>query len=184
MRFRYQYIDFRISRRTLWIGMHAYPLQSVARVRPLYYRPDRGVFVWTFVRRAAGWIAVGLLGWMLLSTVGSATPAGAKIILTITVLAMLVLHSVRLARGLGESTLYALCVETAGAPHMALVSRDEDLVYDLIRRVVEAIDNPSAEFEMRVENIVLGDKIDGDKFVGDKVGGDKIAFWAPPTGTG
>ena len=53
---------------------------------------------------------------------------------------------------------------TGGAVHF--------LIDDLQGRVVDAIDDPAAQFSMRVENI-YGDTVFGDKVAGDLVAGNK-----------
>jgi hypothetical protein len=68
-------------------------------------------------------------------------------------------------------TYYALVIETAGTPNTALVSTDESVVNHLVYQIMDAIDNPQAEFQMQVENFHVGDKIQqfGDHNVGKTV---------------
>ena len=77
------------------------------------------------------------------------------------VVALLVISSIRLIVALGRRrTYYALAIETAGTPNTALVSTDESVVNHLVYQIMDAIDNPQAEFKMRVENFHAGDKIE------------------------
>lgn len=99
MGLKHQYIDFRISRRTLWIGTHAYPLQNIARIRPLYYVPDRWAAIGTFVKGVLAWSAIGVIGWMLLGFASSTLSVRSGVIPGGVVLVMLVLHAVRLCEG-------------------------------------------------------------------------------------
>ena len=176
MKVQHKEVDVRISRRTLWVGMQAYPLPQVTRVQPIEVIPNRGRVTLKYGRRAAATIGLGLVGLILLSCLGNSVPPAVSGAYAVMMLAILVVHTVRLVRGLTRTPLYVLSVATAGSPRAAVVSTDKDLIYDLTHRVVEAIDNPSAEFEIKVDHIeiVHGDKVSGDKFGGDRVEGDKI----------
>jgi len=171
MRVKHKDVDFRISRRTLWIGMKAYPLHNVTRVQPLEYSVNHGWTVTTYLRQAGAWIGLGLVGLVILGCIGDTLPAAVSVAYVVVVLGMLTVHTVRLVRRLTFPRLYALSVATAGTPHAALVSTDKNLIYDLAHRVVDAIDNPAMEFAIRVDHI---DIVHGDKYGGDKVEGDKI----------
>jgi hypothetical protein len=178
MRIKHKGVDFRISRRTLWVGMQAYPLQMVTRVRPIEYSPNRRKMILAYGRRAGAWIGLAAAGLLALACLGSAVPIAVHVLYAVVVLGMLTFHTVRLFRNLTLPTLYVLSVATAGTAHAALVSTDRDLIHDLTYRVVDAIDNPAVEYAVRVDNIeiVRGDKIDGDKYEGDHVEGDKSIF--------
>jgi len=52
---------------------------------------------------------------------------------------------------------YALIIETSGAPRRALVSTDEAEVSNLVKEIMDAIDNPEAEFQTVVHNVQYGD---------------------------
>src|SRR5262249_22318222 len=58
---------------------------------------------------------------------------------------------VRLSRG----TYYALLIETAGTPRSVLVSDREDVVANLVREIMAAIDNPKATFHATIDKIDL-----------------------------
>lgn len=128
--------------------------------------------MWGFVKKAARWTGLGLLGLLGLACIGESAPVGAYVVLALVVFGVLTWHTVRLVRALAEPNLYAIFIETA-APHMALVTTNEPLIQDLIQRVAEAIDNPAMEYAKQVD-IILGDKHIGDKFGGDHVRGNKI----------
>jgi hypothetical protein len=176
MRTKHKEIEFKISRRVLWVGLEAYPLQQVTRVRPIEITPNRKKMALRYVRQAGATAGLGLVGLVALSCLGQAVPPTVAVVFAATVLAVLVWHTVRLVQGLTHPPLHVLSVATAGTARAALVSDDKALIHDLTRRIVEAIDNPSVEFEIKVDNfeVVHGDKVMGDKFGGDRVEGDKI----------
>jgi hypothetical protein len=85
-------------------------------------------------------------------------------------LAWLAYKTVKLADFL-KIELYELVIETAAGSHRGLVSNGGDMVGDLAIRITDAINNPAAEFQMRVENIHVGDNVNtyGDYSVGKAV---------------
>jgi hypothetical protein len=171
MRVNHQDVEFRISRRTLWVGMQAYPLQMVTRVWPVEYSVNRSRLVLGYTRRVAAWVGLAVTGLLLLGCLGKAVPPAAFVAYAVVILGMITWYTVRLVRDLTFPTLHILRVATAGTARAALVSTDKDLIYDLIHRVVDAIDNPAIEYAVRVDNIEI---ISGDKYEGDRVEGDKI----------
>jgi hypothetical protein len=176
MKVKHKNVEVRVSRRILWVDDDAFPLALVTRVRPVEYRPNRRGMASTYSRRAGATIGIAIVGLMFLSCLGDAVSPALSIAFAMVMLAIFVTHTVRLIRGLTRSNLYVLSVSTAGSAHAAVISTNRDVVYELSTRVVDAIDNPSAEFEIRVDHIeiVHGDKVGRDKYGGDRVEGDKI----------
>lgn len=177
MRIKHEVVDFRISRRMLWVGMQGYPLQQVTRVQPIEIKPNHRRTAIRYGRRAGATVGLGLVALLFLSCLGDAVPPSVSVLTVLLTLAVLAFHTVRLVRGLTRPPLHILSVSTAGSPRAALVSTDRQLIYDLTSRVADAIDNPAAEFQVLVEHLefVQGDRVAGDKYGGDHVEGDKIA---------
>lgn len=175
MRTRHRDVEFRISRRMLWVDMEAFPLHMVTRVRPIEITPNRPKIFIAYARKAAALIGLGVLGLLLLSCVGSAVPNWLTgVVATVLAVAFLA-QTTRAIRLLTRPALYVLSVATAGTARAALVSEKRDLIYDLTERVAEAIDNPAMEYAIHVEHIE-GDLVTGDKYSGDRVDGDKLVF--------
>jgi hypothetical protein len=170
MKVKHEEITFRISRRILWVGSTAYPLQHVSSVRSIEVVPRRGRMLTAYGRRAGATLVVGLAGLTMLACLGRAVPSMLAVLFTIAVLGVLAWHTVDLVRWLRRGRLYVLRVSVAGSQHRALVSQDRELIDDLSRRVVDAIDNPAAEFQISVENleIVSGNKYGGHHIIGDQ----------------
>jgi hypothetical protein len=68
-------------------------------------------------------------------------------------------------------TRHELVIETAAGSHRGLVSNSRNVVHDLAFRITDAINNPLAEFQMRVENFQVGDNVTmfGDHNIGKAV---------------
>jgi hypothetical protein len=176
MRLQHRDVNVRISRRTLWVGLQAYPLHNVTRVRPMEVKLNYRAVALGYGRKASAWAGLGVVGLTVLACLGEAAPIGVSVVFAVVILGMLTLHTVRLIRRLTMPKLYALSVATTGDVRAALVSTDKDQIYELTNRVVDAIDNPALEYAIKIDNIetIFGDKVGGDKVGGDKIDGDKI----------
>lgn len=168
--YKRQVIDVRVSRRVLWVGEAAYPLQNIARAQRVKLVPKRGAALRSYVKAVLFWMLLGTVAAIALSTAGllrsgASTLAGLVII---AVPVLIVVRTIRLIGVLLPRELYALIIETAGTPRAALVSADESQVLELVHLIMDAIDNQKAEFHMRVETLHIGDKIQqfGDQNVG------------------
>jgi Family of unknown function (DUF6232) len=160
-------INVRVSRRVLWIGSDAYPLQNIARAQARKIIPPRGTPVRDYIKAVFGWLIVGIiLSAILGAGVHSGVLAG---LVWVLVLILLAWRTVQLMQKLRQdNTYYALIIEAAGNPNTALVSRDPGVVSQLVQEIMSAIDNPSAEFSQNVVTYHIGDKITqyGDNNVG------------------
>ncbi|MER7753897.1 DUF6232 family protein [Kitasatospora sp. NPDC097643] len=154
---RSKLVDISVSRRVLWVGGDAYPLHNIARARRFeLIPPGRSRVVLRFVRQMAGLLFLAVL--LNLLTKGSphassaAVPAAALITLSLISL-------YRMVRRLRLRPLYELVIETSSSSDTAVVSRDLGQINQLIGLIMEAIDNPHAEFALQVENVRIGDRI-------------------------
>jgi hypothetical protein len=149
---RSETIEVGVRQRVLWIGAEAYPLQNIARVQKIKLVPQRWAAFRRFLGSAIVWITLGIFASLLVDP-NSRTGVVA------VVLALTIISSIRLIRTLLEQELYALVIETAGNPHTALVASDRNQVTSIARAIVDAINNPHAEFRTLVQNIHAGDRI-------------------------
>lgn len=179
MKVKHKYIEFRISRRTLWVGERAFPLHMIASVQPVEYKPMRGRFVSDYARQAGGWVGIGLVGLLILGCLGDNVPTVVTGAFVLVVLGSLTFHTVLLIRNLNLPNFHVLRVTTAGTAHAALVSTNKALIDDLVQRVVYAIDNPALEYAIRVDHLeVQGDMVGGSKYGGDHIEGNQVNNWA------
>jgi Family of unknown function (DUF6232) len=155
--YKSEIIDIKVSRRILWIGAEAYPLHNIARAQTITLVPRHGPAVWGYVKAIMFWLILGIAA----TFAGSAglVPPDLAEIARIAALVLMVLSTIKLIRDLSRRKLYALIIETAGSPHTAVISRDKNIVTKLVSWIMDAINNPQAEFEFRVENLQVGDTV-------------------------
>lgn len=151
-------IDVRVSQRILWVGAEAYPLHNIARAQTIKLVPKRGPALWSYLKAMVLWIFLGVVAGFVTESSGFDT-APLTDLVAVVVFVLIAVSTVRLITALLRRTLYALVIETAGTPYGAVISTDENLVTQLVRRIMSAINNPQAEFQLQVENFHLGDKI-------------------------
>jgi hypothetical protein len=159
--YKREVIDIEVSRRILWVGAEAYPLHNIARAQTVKLVPNRALALARYIRAIALWVVLGLVAMIVTQNE----------LVAAVVLVLIVANTVRLITKLSAATFYALVIETAGTPYRALVSTDENLVTHIVHEIMDAINNPQAEFQFQVENFHVGDKIEqfGNQNVG-KVG--------------
>jgi Family of unknown function (DUF6232) len=145
-------IDVRVSRRILWFDREAYPLHMITRTNSVTLKAKRGLAFRTF--------AISVLPWFVPAIIALAVGASRVIAipLLVGVLTLLAVKTFKLVRFL-KLRLYELDIETAAGSHRALISDDRELVYDLAVRITDAINDPHAEFQLRVEKVHVGDNI-------------------------
>lgn len=151
--YKSEVIDVRVSQRVLWVGAEAYPLHNIARARTVKVvpRPALSLYLGVIVLWIVlGIFLAGLLGFGLTIRHGLVVVLIAAIVGVITIKLLPTL----------SKTFYALIIETAGRPYSLLVSADETLVTRLVHQIMDAIDNPQTEFQLQVENVHIGDKIE------------------------
>jgi hypothetical protein len=154
-------IDIRVSQRILWIGAEAYPVQNIARAQTVRVVPRRGAAVWGYVKAIVLWLLLGLVAAAVMSSADAVSVGGKAFdvggLATFVVVVLIVISTVRLILNLARPTLYALVVETTGGPRTAVISRSQNLVAQIVHGIMDAINNPHAEFQYRVENLHVGD---------------------------
>ena len=167
-------VEVRISRRTLWVDATAYPLAHVTKIQPLEVKLRRGRMLYAYARETGAWVGLGVAGFVLLGCLGDAVPKEITTVYGVVLLAVLLAVTVRLVRRLSFGTLHVLSIGIAGKQQAAVASKDKQVVTRLAQRVVEAIDDPSMEYAIHIENIEYsGDVIHGDQHKGDVIFGDK-----------
>jgi len=155
--YKRQIIDIRVSRRILWIGSEAYPLHNIARAQTVNLVPRRAPAVWAYVKAIMLWLLLGVAAGFVREA--GLIPSNLADIASIAVPVLMLISTIKLIADLSRRTLYALIIETAGTPHTALVSRDKNMMTKLVTWIMDAINNPQAEFEFRVENLQVGDTV-------------------------
>jgi hypothetical protein len=144
-----------VSRRVLWVGAEAYPLQNIARAQTVRLDPAHSHAVWTFVKSLLLWVFLGAAGAVPLRYAPTLSTEDVDRLtgyIAFGVTALTVFSAVRLLVALSRRTLYALVIETAGTPRTAVVSPHWQLLNGLVNQIMAAISNPAVEFQQQVVN--------------------------------
>ena len=152
-------IDIRISRRILWVGTAAYPLQNIARAQTIEIQRDRRAALRRYLRAvvlcvflgAAATVAIKLAP-RLTSVRGSNALLHAAAGVLVLALVLMAISTVRLITVLLARTYYALVIETSGTPQTALISDNETRVSQIVGLIMDAIDDPGVELNTTIEN--------------------------------
>ncbi|MFF2650327.1 DUF6232 family protein [Streptomyces sp. NPDC058045] len=162
-------LELRVGKRLLWVGGAYYPLQNVARVYTSTLRPRRKDATIRFFKR----LLFLLLGAAFLALVGSTVErSGENVGSQITVLvavaggAALIYFVADLLTVLSAPTHFVLAVDTNGLSTAVVTSPEPAQLRRLAQQIADAIENPEAEFTMRVESILYSPK---NYYFGDNV---------------
>ncbi|MGW6903751.1 DUF6232 family protein [Streptomyces sp. NPDC054940] len=151
-------IDLRVSKRLLWVGGAAYPLENITRVYTFTLTPKRKEATLTFLKRVGIILAVAFAMTILgaVTALGSQNVAGGIITFVwLGAVAGLVLSLVELMSVLTAPTHYVLAVETNGPSIAMVTSADPRHLDSLVGTVAHAIDNPEAEFQVTVGTLSI-----------------------------
>lgn len=161
-------VDVRVSKRLLWIGEAYYPLRNIARVYTLTIHPRRKEAVLRFLKRL---LITGFLVTLLLLLAafmeasassgfsgGSSDSSGASVLATFAVIIGIganVYFFVDMMKVLGAPPRFVLAVETSGASTAVIGGPPEGRLRQLAHQISDAIENPAAEFEVRIETLTV-----------------------------
>lgn len=142
-------LDVRVSKRILWIGAEAYPLPDVTRLETISLEPNR--------KAAIRWF--GIMTVVLLCAMAVAASVTSGYVATVAVLAGMGWIGYRLYKLVEflNLKLYELDIEAAAAVHRGVISDDPKVVTGLRDRIIDAIDNPRAEFQVTVADFQIDD---------------------------
>src|SRR6266568_9008011 len=117
-------VNVRISKRVLWVGSEAYPLQNIARAQAVRVIPKSR---WTG-RAQAG--CLGFLAFLFVLGLGAAAhSAGGVLVVVVAIVAVAIVVALTRRK---TQPYYALIIETSGNPRRALVSTDGAQVGNLV----------------------------------------------------
>jgi hypothetical protein len=150
-------IDLSISKRLLWVGGAAYPLQNIARVYTFTLHPRRKEAVLRFLKRVALTLSVAAVLTLLggLAAMGS---EGAETVLTwvwLLAFGVLVYALVDMITVLSAQSHFVLAVETSGPSTALVTAQNPDQLRQLVHSIAYAIENPETEFQVRVETLTI-----------------------------
>lgn len=149
----------RVTRRLLWVGGAAYPLSNVTRVYTFVLTPRRGAATVVFFKRLAIILSVAFALTILggLTAFGGGKDAAGTIVSLVWTGALVALaySLVEWVAVLSAASHFALAVETSGASTALVTSKDTGHLQRLVGQVVDAIENPEADFLVHVETLAI-----------------------------
>ncbi|WP_052412354.1 DUF6232 family protein [Streptomyces mutabilis] len=151
-------VDLRVGKRLLWVGAAAYPLQNITRVYTFTMTPRRKEATLRFLKRTALILSVAFALTIVAGLTAIADGSMAGGILTfvwIGAVAALVFSIVDLFSVLSAPAQYVLAVETSGPSIAMVTSADPHQLDRLVAPIVQAIENPEAEFHVEVEQLLV-----------------------------
>ncbi|WP_371617342.1 DUF6232 family protein [Streptomyces sp. NBC_00454] len=154
-------LDLRVSRRLLWVGEAAYPLHNIVRVQTTVLVPNRALAWGQFLKWMAGLIVVFVVLQMLYEESSSSSyddgNSTGEVLWTIGIFTLICLVSLLVYR-LTRPDEHVLTVETAGASVALVTMTDKSRLQVIVQYIVNAIENPAAEFSVRVERLLVNPK--------------------------
>jgi hypothetical protein len=154
-------VELRVDKRLLWVGRAAYPLANITRVYTYTLHPRKMEATVRFFKSVGIILSIAFALTILgaVTSLGSESAGGG--IITFVWIASLValLYCVgELISVLSAQSYYVLAAETSG-PSMAVVTSSNPGHLDqLVGYIVNAIENPEAEFQVKVESITVSPK--------------------------
>jgi membrane protein implicated in regulation of membrane protease activity len=148
-----------VSRRILWVGDAAYPLQNLSRIRAFVMLPRKQEAVVRFLKRLGLIIGGGIALFLALTPLMAF--GGGEAVMTLLFLAgstALALSIVDLVRVLSAPPYHVLLAETNGGGHALVTSHQPQQLHGLAHQITEAIEHPETEFQVRVDTITLNPK--------------------------
>lgn len=157
-------VKLRVSKRLLWVGDAYYPIQNIARVYTLTIHPRRKDAVVRFVKRllfiGVVTIFLGLLAAAIDVSNGFGSSdyggsPGLTVLVVMVAVGALIYSLVEMLNVLGAPSHFVLAVETSGLSTAVVTSPHPDQLRRLAHQIADAIENPQAEFEVRVDTITI-----------------------------
>jgi hypothetical protein len=145
--------DVQVSKRVLWIGSDAYPLQNIARAQVRTFQPIPGTPVKDFIKNILKWAAIAVVIAIALAALGQSKLINDIFILLLLIVLVCVLNLVRaIKRERRKKPYYLLVLQTSGDPRTLLASTDQNVIYDLVRTIMAAIDDATVTYQKLIAN--------------------------------
>ncbi|MER5201784.1 DUF6232 family protein [Streptomyces sp. NPDC002825] len=163
-----------ISKRLLWVGGAAYPLENIVRVYTFVLRPRKADAVRLFVKRVVLTLlvalAIGLVAFLGQVFARGEGPGGFTAFLSqisfLGVIGALIWFTVDMLAVVTASAHDVLAIETNGRS-TAMVSGDRRYLNELVGRIASAIDEPDAELTVTVGALTISNP--SNYYFGDAV---------------
>ncbi|MER6626941.1 DUF6232 family protein [Streptomyces sp. NPDC000987] len=152
-------VDLKVSRRLLWVGEAAYPLHNISRVHTFVLKPKRTEAVNEFLKWTA-LTAVALVAVQAISQDASSRSQENGSARGLGALGLVVVIGlfVRMLKMWNTPPEHVLAVETASGSTSLVTLPDPAQLRQLVLYIVNAIENPGAEFHVRVASLQVNPK--------------------------
>lgn len=145
--------EVRVTRRVLWVGGDAYPLQNIARAQVRTLRPRQGTPVKDFLLEILRWIVLTVVVITAMTLVGLRGAASYVVVILVMLVLVSVLKLTRAVNREREKKEYHLLVlQTSGDPRTLLASTDRDQIYELVQTIMAAIDDAEVSYHNWISN--------------------------------
>ncbi len=145
--------EVQVTKRVLWIGRDAYPLQNIARAQVRTVYPVRGTPKKDYFKAIARWVGLGIIAAIVMAIAG-VHDSGIYAILLVLILCAV--STIRLAQAIQKERrkreYYLLMIQTSGDPQTLLASTDRGLIDDLIQTIMAAIDDATVAYHNWITN--------------------------------
>ncbi|MGW0787100.1 DUF6232 family protein [Streptomyces sp. NPDC002911] len=153
-------VVLKVGKKLLWVGAAAYPLHNITRVHTFELKPRRAEAVLSFLKwsgiTVAACIALGAAGGQ--SSYDDRVDEGSgtgPLLLAATV--VIVLFTLMVKECISPSH-HVLAVETSGVSTALVTLPNPEQLRQLVHYLVNAIENPDAEFQVQVERVLVNPK--------------------------
>ncbi|MFG2525418.1 DUF6232 family protein [Streptomyces sp. NPDC048527] len=152
-------VDLRVSKRLLWVGGASYPQRNITWVYTFLLTPRRGEATVLFLKRVGIVLSVAFALMILNGITGFASDEDTSQTITRLIWFGAVVALVYCAGVLGAVLTAAshrvLAVETSGASTALVTSKNIQHLNELVGYVVNSIENPEIEFQVKVETLMI-----------------------------
>lgn len=150
-------VSVRVSKRILWVGNAAYPLENVTRVYTFTMTPKRREPILLCVKRVALTLtfAISLTILVGLASAFSHSGGGYLDLVWMCTVAALAYSVGEMVYVLSRPALPALAVETSGPSSAVVSSHDTHHLHQLLGSISHAIENPEAAFQLTVGTLTF-----------------------------
>jgi hypothetical protein len=164
-------IEVQVTKRVLWVGGDAYPLQNIARAQIRTLHPRRGTPIKDFIVENLRWIVIAVLLIAAMTLAGLSNAVGYVCVILVLLILISVLKLTRaINREREKRDYYLLVLQTSGDPRTLLASTDREQIYELVQTIMAAIDDAAVTYHNWISNY-YGDVIRqyGDENIGKMI---------------
>ena len=146
-------IDVRVHEKILWIGSKAYAVPHIVMAELSPWRLRRTPALQAYAKSLLLYVVVLVAATTLGSSILIRSETLPKLALFVVAI-FFVARTIRLLEILSSGTYHVLVIRTAAASIEALISSDQRQLTKVADEIVQAINNPQANFTYQIEKLV------------------------------